>query len=215
MRETLDKKIEEINQKLMDMTCLVEGNIENSIIALINQDTVLAQDILDKDLIINEQETEIETLCVTAMATQVPVASDLRRIFSIQKIITDLERVGDNCCNIADIVKSLGSYDLIVSIDNLVEMAKKSKKMIFDSMTAFVNSDLELAKATAQMDDEVDQMYEALYRSYLDFIKKDDPNEDQVIGLILAGRYYERVADHATNICERLIYMTTGEIVKY
>lgn len=215
MRELLDKKLNEINQKLQEMTYLVEENIEKSIEALIQQDTTLAQKIIERDLEINAYETEIEMMCVAAMATQVPVASDLRTIFSIQKIVTDLERVGDQCCNIAEVVKSLGTYDLVVSLDGLIKMGKISKEMVFDSMEAFLAGNVSLAESIAVVDDQVDEIYKEIYRDYLKFFKSDDPQGDQIIGLILVGRYFERIADHATNICERLVFLKTGKNVKY
>lgn len=215
MRDTLDIRFQEIEDKLLEMAMLVESNIEKSIDALLNQDSEIAQDIIDSDLRINAYETEIEMLCVTLIALQAPAATDLRRVFSILKIVTDLERVGDHCCNISEVVKSLGQYELVTPLVDLPAMAKKVKKMVFDSITSYIKRDLELAKATASSDDLVDDLYDEIYRDLLRFIGIDKKNDDQVIGLILVGRYFERIADHATNICERLIYLETGKNVKY
>lgn len=215
MREALDQKLNEINNKLLKMTELVEENIENSLKALTEQDVDLANEIIEKDHVINEYETEIEMLCVSLIALQAPAATDLRHVFSMLKIVTDIERMGDNCCNIAEVVRSLGKYELVKPLVDLPVMEKKARKMVFDSITAFLNRDIELAKATAKLDDEVDELYSVIYRDLLKLIKNDKQNDDQVIGLILVGRYLERIADHATNICERLIYLETGENVKY
>jgi len=215
MREALDQKLNEINVKLLKMTELVEENIENSLKALTDQDVELADEIIKKDLIINEFETEIEMLCVSLIALQAPAATDLRHVFSMLKIVTDIERMGDNCCNIAEVVKSLGKYELVKPLVDLPIMEKKARKMVFDSINSFLNRDLDLAKETAKLDDEVDELYALIYRDLLKLIKNEKQNDDQVIGLILVGRYLERIADHATNICERLIYLETGENVKY
>lgn len=214
MRDTLDTMFDEIDSKLLKMTELVEENIKKSVEALLTQNSELAQEIIDSDLVINAFETEIEMLSVNLIALQAPAASDLRRVFTALKIVTDLERVGDNCCNICEVVKSLGKYELVKPLIDLPEMANIAKKMVFDSITAYLKRDVKLAKETAKTDDQVDDLYAQVYRDLLKFINNDQ-SDDQVIGLILVGRYFERIADHATNVCERLIYLETGENVKY
>lgn len=214
MRDTLDAMFDDIDSKLLKMTELVEVNIEKSVEALLTQNVELAQEIIDSDLIINAFETEIEMLSVNLIALQAPAATDLRRVFTILKIVTDLERVGDNCCNISEVVKSLGKYELVKPLIDLPKMAKIAKKMVFDSITAYLKRDVSLAKETAKTDDAVDDLYDDVYRDLLRYVNSEQ-NDDQVIGLILVGRYFERIADHATNICERLIYLETGENVKY
>lgn len=215
MRDTLDARIKALYDMLIEMGDKVEDNIHKSMAALINQDVALAQDVIDFDLEINAYETEIEMSCVNVIATQTPLAIDLRRVFSVLKIVTDLERIGDHCVNVARVVKSLGKYDLIRPLIVLPDMGKRVMEMVKHSIAAFVEEDLALAEETAKEDDLIDDIYEKLYRELLDYIKGDDVHDDQIIGLLLVGRYFERMADHATNICERLIYLETGENVKY
>lgn len=215
MRDIFEGKLQRLNDDLIAMGKLVESNIEKSLEALLNQDSALAEDVIASDLEINAYETKIEMYCVELLALQSPVASDLRRVFSVLKIVTDLERVGDNCVNICKVVTSLGKYKLIKPLVDLPNMGKRVKSMVFSSITAFVKSDIELARNTAMEDDDIDDLYELIYRDLLAYIKNDKQNDDQVIGLLLVGRYLERMADHATNVCERLIYLETGKNVKY
>lgn len=215
MRDTLDARIKALYDMLIEMGSKVESNIHKSMAALIDQDVVLAQEVIDFDLEINAYETEIEMSCVNVIATQTPLAIDLRRVFSVLKIVTDLERIGDHCVNVARVVKSLGKYQLIRPLIVLPDMGERVKAMVKSSISAFVDEDLSLAEQTAKEDDLIDDIYEKLYRELLDYIKGDDVHDDQIIGLLLVGRYFERMADHATNICERLIYLETGENVKY
>lgn len=215
MRDTLDAKIKELSNTLVEMCVKVEENIEKSLQALVTQDLKLAQEVIDFDLIINAYETSIEMSCVNLIATQTPLAVDLRRVFSIIKIVTDLERIGDHCVNISKVVLSLGNCGLTDSLNELSSMGDMVKRMVKNSIESFVKESVLLAESTAKEDDIVDQSYETLYRNLLDQIKKDASHEDQIIGLLLIGRYLERMADHSTNICERLIYLETGRNVKY
>jgi phosphate transport system protein len=215
MRVTLDAKINELYNMLTKMSNMVETNIEKSLRALINQDVALAQEVIDFDKEINAYETEIEMSCVNVIATQTPLAMDLRRVFSVVKIVTDLERIGDHCVNVSRVVKSLGQYELITPLVVIPDMGERVKKMVHNSIQAFVDEEVNLARQTAEEDEIVDEIYGKLYRKLLDYMKGDHDQEDQIIGLLLVGRYFERMADHATNICERLIYLETGENVKY
>lgn len=215
MRVTLDAKINELYNMLTKMSNMVETNIEKSLRALINQDVALAQEVIDFDKEINAYETEIEMSCVNVIATQTPLAMDLRRVFSVIKIVTDLERIGDHCVNVSRVVKSLGQYELITPLVVIPDMGERVKKMVHNSILAFVDEEVNLARQTAEEDEIVDEIYGKLYRKLLDYMKGDHDQEDQIIGLLLVGRYFERMADHATNICERLIYLETGENVKY
>jgi len=214
MREQMEDRIREIHSKVEYMSRLSAGSIGQAMEAFVRQDARIAKQILDQDPEINKLEKEIENLCITLAATQSPLASDLRQMVSIIKIVTDLERVGDYSCNIAEVVISLGKYELVKPLERLPIMEKKVREMLEASLRAYFQHDIELAYATARKDDEVDALYEEIYRELLHLIKIRENQEDQIIGLILVGRYLERIADHATNICERVILMMTGENVK-
>jgi phosphate transport system protein len=174
-----------------------------------------AEEILEKDSEINNLEQEIENLCVTFAATQSPLASDLRHMITILKIVTDLERIGDYSCNIAQVVMELGKYELIKRLEDLPKMEIQTKEMLNKSIEAYFTQDTDLAYEIAQKDEIVDQLYRQVYHDLLHYMKIKSHEENQIIGLILIGRYLERIADHSTNICERVIYMKTGENVKF
>ncbi|SHF09152.1 phosphate signaling complex protein PhoU [Alkalibacter saccharofermentans] len=215
MRDMMIEKTEEIHRKIREMSELSSKSIEMAMMAFISQNEKMANDVIMKDKVINAYEQEIENLCVTFAATQSPVASDLRRFMTVLRVVVDLERIGDYSCNIAQIVMDLGKYGLIKPIEDLKIMESRVKEMLDDSLKAYFNQDVELAFATAEKDEVIDQLYEKIYRELLSYIKKVDDEEDQIIGLVFVGRYLERIADHATNICERLIYMETGNSVKF
>jgi phosphate transport system protein len=215
MRDMMIEKTEEIHRKIREMSELSSKSIEMAMMAFISQNEKMANDVIMKDKVINAYEQEIENLCVTFAATQSPVASDLRRFMTVLRVVVDLERIGDYSCNIAQIVMDLGKYDLIKPIEDLKKMESRVKVMLDDSLKAYFDQDVDLAFVTAEKDEEIDQLYEKIYRELLSYIKKVDDEEDQIIGLVFVGRYLERIADHATNICERLIYMETGNSVKF
>jgi phosphate transport system protein len=215
MREMMIEKTGEIHNEIKKMSELASKSIEKAMKAFIDQDEEMARDVIAKDKEINSCEQDIENLCVTFAATQSPVASDLRRFMTVLRVVTDLERVGDYSCNIAQIVIDLGKYDFIKPIVDLKIMEGKVKDMLRDSLRAYFDQDVSLAYETAKKDEDVDDLYEKMYRELLSYMKTTDNAEDQIIGLILVGRYLERIADHATNICERLIFMETGNSVKF
>ncbi|MBF7097083.1 phosphate signaling complex protein PhoU [Alkalibacter mobilis] len=215
MRDKMLTQIQQINEKIINMSHLVEVSIENAISAFADQNVDKARKIIEEDIKINDLEQEIEDLCVSFAATQSPVASDLRRLLAILKVVTDLERIGDYSCNIAEVVIEINKSSYMEIIPGIIQMEEEVKTMLNDSIKAYFTQDVKLAAKTAERDETVDELYEKIYRQLLFTISQNEKNEDRVIGHILVGRYLERIADHATNICERLIYMETGERVKF
>ena len=205
MRELLDSRMLNIHEKLLRMSTLVEENIEDAMKALVDQDVELAVEIVEKDLDINVYESEIENLCVSLVATQNPVGSDLRKVFSVLKIVTDLERIGDHAVNIAKVVIDLGKYNVLKPLVDIPKMGDDVKKMVYSSINSFVDEDIQLAKETALCDEAIDKKYYEVYRELVGYLKEPAGDENQIIGLLLVGRYLERIADHSTNICERVI----------
>ncbi|QSX09000.1 phosphate signaling complex protein PhoU [Alkalibacter rhizosphaerae] len=215
MRDKMQEQIMNINNMVTKMSSMVTEGIEMAFEAFENRDFVLAKEVLKRDLDINVVEEEIEDLCVKFAATQSPVASDLRRLITILKVVTDLERIGDYSCNIAEVVLEMGDTGKGLLVPRLKEMENEVKGMLKDSMAAYFDRNIELAKGTAGRDELVDDLYDDIYRYLLLSIKEEKADEDRIIGHILIGRYLERIADHATNICERLIFMQTGERMKF
>ncbi|NDL66579.1 phosphate signaling complex protein PhoU [Anaerotalea alkaliphila] len=214
MREILDDRVREIDGRIIRMGEMVLESIDQAMQAFREQDAVLAGKVLENDRLINELDKEIEHLCVTLAATQSPLASDLRHMVSVLQIVTDLERVGDYSCNIAEIVRDLGSYR-VKEPAGLREMEKKVRYMLDSSIKAFLLENEQFAYEIAAKDDVIDELRYRIHRDLLRDLKEREEDEGPIVGLILIIRHLERIADHATNICERLIFMKTGNTVKF
>lgn len=214
MREQFHNKIEAVNIALLEMGAEVEYMMNNSMTALLKKDVKGANEVISYDNIVDKKEIEIEDDCLNLIVTQQPMGSDLRRIVTILKIITDLERIADHSVNIAKITIGNNGADFIKPLVDIPEMFAMCKSMIRDSLNAFLNEDDILARNVIKRDDEVDRLYKGIYTELLGLIEKHRDVKDKAMELLLVGRYLERIADHTTNICERVIYMKTGERVE-
>ncbi|MGO3168972.1 phosphate signaling complex protein PhoU, partial [Senegalia sp. (in: firmicutes)] len=201
MREYFDKEIKHLNNLLLEMGEKSEQLIEMSIESLLNQDIELADKAIELDKDIDNMEIIIEKKCLELIVLQQPMAKDLREISAILKIITDIERIGDNGVNIAKISKKLSKEKYIKPLVDIPKMANISKEMIKKSLESFIKKDVELAKETARMDDIVDDIYGYIYRELLEILTQKKQIMYQVIDLLFVGRHIERIADHTTNIC--------------
>ncbi|SET85500.1 phosphate signaling complex protein PhoU [Lacrimispora sphenoides] len=212
VRERFTQKILEVKQKVLKMGALVENIIDTSVTAMKTQDLNLARNVLKKDDEIDQLELEIEKDCMMLLALQQPLAKDLRTIASVLKIITDLERMGDNAVNIAEVLLEIGEEPILNSLKDIPRMADIAQKMLKMSLDAFVNEDIALAQKAAERDEDVDRLYETVINDFLNIIAEKRELTKQGTKLLFLGRYLERIADHSTNICERTIYMITGEL---
>ena len=212
VRERFTQKILEVKQKVLKMGALVENIIDTSVTAMKTQDLDLARNVLKKDDEIDQLELEIEKDCMMLLALQQPLAKDLRTIASVLKIITDLERMGDNAVNIAEVILEIGEEPILNSLKDIPRMADIAQKMLKMSLDAFVNEDIALAQKAAERDEDVDRLYETVINDFLNIITEKRELTKQGTKLLFLGRYLERIADHSTNICERTIYMITGEL---
>jgi phosphate transport system protein len=215
MTKQIEKKLNDIHSNVIKMGSLVEENIDIAIESMKTENYELALKCEANDDVIDLLENEIEDQCLAIIATQNPVGNDLRKIFSILKVITDLERIGDNGVNIANVILEMKGTKFYKPLEDLPQMARLVKKMIYASINSFIDENYDLAIKTAQIDNEVDEMYENIYNELIDHINTNKEHKDQVIKLLLIGRYLERMADHATNICERTVYLVKGEKVKF
>ena len=214
VRENFTQKILNVKHKVLEMGALVEDTIATSMVALKTQDLDLARHVCEIDDEIDRLELEIEKECMMLLVLQQPLAKDLRTIASALKIITDLERMGDNAVNIAELTLQIGKDSIIKPLVDIPRMADITQEMIRLSLDAFVNEDIDLAKKTVEMDEEVDQLYETIIEDILNIITTKKEFTKQGTKLMFIGRYLERIADHSTNICERTIYMISGELRK-
>lgn len=211
----IDGKLEALHELLLRMSATVEESMEKAVRALLTQNMALAREVVALDQKSDDLEVEIENMCIHIIATQQPVGSDLRRLTAIIKLITDLERIGDYSVNIAEIVLEIGNDPLIKPLVDIPQMAEVTKRMIRRSITAYIQMDAPMAKEAALMDEEVDSLYLQVYTDLLSLLATDATKMKQITQLLFIGRYLERIADHATNICERVIYMVTGEREHY
>ncbi|QIB28160.1 phosphate signaling complex protein PhoU [Caloranaerobacter azorensis] len=215
MRKHFDLQLKELHDSLLKMGTMVEEAIDMAVQSLIEQDVEKAKRVIENDDNIDILEMQIEEKCLYLIALQQPIARDLRRISTILKIITDLERIGDHAVNIAEVAIKIGKEKFIKPLIDIPKMADVVKKMVKNSLNSYIEEDLKLAREVAQMDEIVDNIYRDIYIELLELLTKNEKNIPQTINLLLIGRYLERVADHTTNICERIIYMINGKRVSY
>lgn len=215
MRPKLETKLSEIDALLLEMATLAEEQLNTAIESLMKQDEKLANHVIALDQKVDELETIIEKKCLNTIALQNPLAGDLRRISAIMKMITDIERIGDHSVNIAEVVLSIGKDPYFKPLVDLPKMAHIVQEMIKSSLDAYTRGDVALATLTAKRDDEVDALYIKIYKELLNYIHEDKTHMDQIIALLFIGRYLERIADHITNLCERIVFSVSGERVTF
>ncbi len=210
-RKSFHTELSNLENEMLKMGSIVGESISKSIEALINKDLELASQIIKDDDIIDDYELEIEEKCTQLIALQQPVAIDLRKIIVISKLVTDLERVGDNASNIAHRVKDIGDQPLIKEMQDLPKMKDLVVQQLRDSLKAFVEMDIEKAKEVAARDEEVNQLDKQITAELLTVMENNCDTIEQGTSLMFISRFLERIGDHSTNICERTIYMKTGE----
>lgn len=213
-RNSFDLKLQQLHEDLMAMGEAVAKQIEDSIDALKKQDEILAEKVIQKDDVIDDFEEDIEDKCIKLMATEQPLASDLRRIFITTKIITDLERMGDHAVDIAKIAKKLIGETYIKELIDIPNMAKIVEKMIKDSLEVYITTDISRAHEVSKMDDQVDILFKSIFDELLVIMRNDQTTINQASQFLFICKFLERMADHATNICEWTIYLECGEKLK-
>lgn len=212
MRHNYDEQLMNLNQDILNMGAMAEKILDMVIKALIEKDYELALEVIEFEKEIDKAEHELEEKCIQLIALQQPIAKDLRRIIGIIKMVSDLERVGDYSENIAEIVIKIGKEEFIKPLVDIPRMAEISKSMIRLALDSYVKEDTDLAKKGFDMDEVVDDLYKQIYTELLTILSKDVGVMSQVIDLLFIGRYLERIADHATNICENVNFIVKGEM---
>lgn len=211
MRRRFDEELDKLNLELIKMGSLIENAIESSVKALINQDLSMVKKVNELEIEIDDMEKSIESHCLKLLLQQQPVASDLRLISVALKIITDMERIGDNAEDIAEIAKYIADQKFIKEIVHIPQMAQATIRMVKRSLDAFVNKDKELAIEVIKSDDIVDNLFQVIKDELIEMIQEDKSNGEQAIDLIMIAKYFERIGDHAENIAEWVIFSITGE----
>ena len=210
-RPSFDSELENLNIDLIRMAGLAEQAIKSAITALITRDKVMAQGIVEHDSDIDAMEKTIEARCLKLLLRQQPVARDLRQISTALKMITDIERIGDQAADIAEISLSLGSDEPAKIARHIPEMAHVASGMVNDSVTAFTNNDLEAAKKVIERDDVVDDLFCKVRSDLVELIGTSPSKIDEAIDVMMIAKYLERIGDHAVNICEWVEFYETGE----
>jgi phosphate transport system protein len=210
-RKSFHTELKKLENEMLKMGSVVRESISQSIEALMNKDLELADQVIEDDDIIDDYELNIEEKCTRLIALQQPVAIDLRKIIVISKLVTDLERIGDNASNIAHRVKDIGDQPLVKEMQELPGMRDIVVQQLRESLEAFVDMDVEKAKEIALRDKEVNRLDKQISSELLNVMEKDSTTIEQGVSLMFISRFLERIGDHSTNICERTVYMKTGE----
>jgi len=208
-------ELEALKQTLLAMGGLVEDQIRRAMRALLDRDDLLAEEVIDRDRQVNAYDVEVDERCVELLALYQPAAGDLRFITTAMKIVTDLERIGDQAVNIAHRVLELNREPQVKPYIDLPRMAEQAQRMVKESLDAFVARDPHLARRVCAADDAVDGLRDQIFRELLTFMMEDARTIPRALRLILISRFFERVADHATNIAEMVIYLVEGNMVRH
>lgn len=210
MRNVLDQELRAIHVEIIKMGTLIEKAIEETIKALVEHDVALAQKVVDGDDRFDAMELDIENRCIALIATQQPVASDLRKIFSVVKIVTDLERIADHCQDISRLTLDLASQVYVKPLVDIPTMGKQVKQMVKMTIDCYIDQDIEKSKNVCASDDIVDRYFHTIVKD-LEMIMKEKPDAvKQCIDFLMIAKYLERMADHATNVAEWVIFSVDG-----
>ena len=211
MRNRFDEQLEQLNVELIKMGALCEESISCAVKALFDEkSTMMIEKVNANEQDIDHLERDIEALCMKLLLQQQPVAKDLRTVSSALKMISDMERIGDQSQDIAEIAGFVHSTNLAGKV-HISEMATEAVKMVTTGVDSFVKKDLALAQRTIDMDDNVDRLFLEVKNELVDLIREDTKDAEYFMDLLMAAKYLERIGDHATNIAEWVIFSITGE----
>jgi phosphate transport system protein len=212
-RVTLDNELEELNADIVRLGSMADVAVEQAMEALYTRDTELALQVEQEDALINDLRFQVEEKCLLVLATQQPVAGDLRTVVTTIHVATELERIADHAAGIARLVGRLEDEPEFDTLHKLPKMAKRARKMLNESVTAFIERDAESAQEMVRRDDKMDKQYRRLFTETLEEMRDDDYIRRATF-LLWVGHDLERIGDRTTNIAERVVFMTTGEFVE-
>lgn len=213
--KSFDKELKDLKEKLLFEGALVEKAIKNAIKALLDRDSNLAEKVIADDDVINAKEVEVDEFCLKLLALRQPAARDLRFITTAIKINYDLERIGDMAVNMCERVLELNEEPQLKPYIDLPKMAETVQMMVKESLDAFVKEDVELALKVTRDDETVDCLHDQIFRELLTFMMQDMKNISRATRLLFISKYLERMADHAVNIAELVIFMVEGKIIRH
>lgn len=211
MRNRFDRQLERLNTELTEMGELIESAIDGAVSSLTkrSEEQVKVTDLIEKD--INQKESDIESLCLKLLLQQQPVASDLRLISAALKMITDMERIGDQAADIADLSLFMAGEVPDERMKLLMKMADETTDMVQKSVQAFVNRDMDLAEKVCDQDDVVDDLFTQVKKDIIAWIRKDTDTGELAMDLLMVAKYFERIGDHAVNLAEWVVFSITGQ----
>jgi phosphate transport system protein len=213
-RETLDRAIDDLLAQVVEQSSMVEKSLNEAVSSLKSQDTEQAKLIYDADRQINKKHFEIEESVITLIATQQPMARDLRLLTAILEVTTELERMGDYAKGIARITVRIGKDELLAPIRHISPMTEVCVDMLHRAIQAFVERDAGVARSIPREDDQVDEYFNTIYRELMDQMISNPGSVDQANHLLWVAHNLERVADRVTNVCERIVFVVTGELLE-
>jgi len=208
-------EIGHLNEMLLKMASLVETTIKNSVKSLVDRDSDLALQVIEKDREINTYDVRIDEECIRLLALKQPMGKDLRFITTAMKITTDLERIGDNAVNIAERALELNQEPILKPYIDIPRMSRIAQGMVRDTINAFVREDVTLAKDVIMRDDTVDDLNELVWKELMFIMTQDPTTVSRAVKITYVSKYLERIGDHATNIAETVVYMVEGKIIRH
>ena len=210
-----DDELQQLKEKILKMGSMVEDAIKNSVLSLVERDNTLAINVIENDRVVNTLDVEIDEESIRLIALRQPKASDLRFITTAMKITTDLERMGDLAVNIAERALELNDEPILKPYIDIPKMRSIAQRMTRDALDAFVRKDKRLAREVIIRDDEVDDLKHAVLHELALFMVKDPTTVTRAMKVSFVAQYLERIADHATNIAEMVIYLVDGKIIRH
>ena len=215
IRKIFEEELDELKTQLVEMCRLTEQMISDAITALVNKDRELGKSIGEADKRVDEYEMAIEKKCMRILLKQQPVAKDFREVSTALKMITDIERFGDQAADIGELVYSMPGEKYIKELTHTKAMGNLAVKMVRESVNSFINNDEKLADEVIALDDKMDELFDTVKTELIELIKKDGNNGDQGIELMMVAKYLERIGDHAVNVAEWTKYNETGVHQKF
>lgn len=210
MRDYFDRELTAVNDLITDMGSMVEGAIKNAAAMILSGNISQLEEIRHNECKVNEAEKRIQDRCMAILLHQAPVASDLRYVSAALKMITDLERIGDQAADIAEMGKYVKNDVNVLNMTHIATMACESAKMVTDSIDAFVKKDLQLARDVSRRDDVIDGLFDKLREETVEIISRDKKLGVQAIDIVMIAKYLERIGDHAVNVAEWAAFSLTG-----
>ncbi len=211
----LEKELQDLKEKLLRIGALVETQLDRSVRSLVDRDSELARTVIETDHEVNRLEVEIDEECIKILALRHPEAGDLRFVTTAMKIVTDLERMGDLGVDISERALELNEEPSLKPYIDIPRMARAARQMLKDALDAFVSRDSELASKVTMSDDYVDDLNKQIFRELLTFMLEDPHTISRAIRISYVSKYLERIADHATNIAEMVIYLVEGRLIRH